>query len=278
MTAMQLLQHPLSAAFPSMPESEIEALAIDIEKHGQREKGVIFEGMVLDGWHRNLACHKAGVPFKTEDFDGDDPVAFVISRNLHRRHLTASQRAAAVVATSEWRGRGEKLKSAPGAGLTEKQMAETAEVSERTIRQAKTAHDAGLGDKVKDGTVSAKRAAEVAKLPKGQREKALRENKPPKEKKADPRDAELKRLSAALAEANEQKADVADVARELEDKLTVFETTDPDDQQKEIQKLQKRIVRLEAEVQRLTVARNDCQNKNNELIRQVKMLQKKNGR
>lgn len=95
--------------------------------------------------------------------------------------------------------------------------------------------------------------------------------------KADPRDAEIKRLTAALEEANEAKNDLADIAREQEDKLTALETTDPDEQQKEIQKLQKRIVRLEAEIERLTIARNDCQNKNNELIRQVKILQRKPG-
>jgi hypothetical protein len=54
---------------------------------------VLLDGMVLDGWHRYLACAKAGVEFKAMNFDGADPVAFVISRNLHRRHLTPSQRA-----------------------------------------------------------------------------------------------------------------------------------------------------------------------------------------
>jgi hypothetical protein len=50
---------PLSAAFPSMPEKEIEALTLDIEAHGQREPGVLLDGMVLDGWHRYLACDTA---------------------------------------------------------------------------------------------------------------------------------------------------------------------------------------------------------------------------
>jgi hypothetical protein len=94
-TGNSLTQHPLSAAFPAMPEQELEALALDIEKHGQREPGVLFEGMVLDGWHRYLGCQKAGVEFRAVEFDGDDPVGFVISKNLHRRHMTASQRAAA---------------------------------------------------------------------------------------------------------------------------------------------------------------------------------------
>lgn len=153
-------QHPLSAAFPSMLEADLLALAEDISKNGQHEPGVIFEGQVLDGWHRHEACRLAGVEFVATEYTGADPVAFVISRNAHRRHLTASQRAVAIVACSEWKLRG---KSAPGADLTAKQMAEAAQVGTRTIEQAKTAVRAGLGDAVRDGMMSAKEAEAVAK-------------------------------------------------------------------------------------------------------------------
>jgi len=49
--------------------------------------------------------------------------------------------------------------------LSESEMAQAAQVSERTIRQAKAAQKAGLGDAVKDGKVSGRQAAEIAKLP-----------------------------------------------------------------------------------------------------------------
>lgn len=167
MTARQdlgLLQHPLSAAFPSMAEGEIEALAIDIEKHGQREPGMTLDGMVLDGWHRYLACQKAGREFVSVKFTGADPVGFVISKNLHRRHLTASQRAAAVVSASKWRPSG-VTRAAAAAALTEtnKSLAAKAEVGERTIRQAKVAEKAGLGDAVRDGQLSAEQASQLSK-------------------------------------------------------------------------------------------------------------------
>ena len=262
----ELLQHPLSAAFPAMQESEIQALAEDIKKHGQREKGVVFEGRVLDGWHRFLACRQAGVQFAFSEYDGDDPVAFVLSRNLHRRHLTASQRAAAIVAAGNWRPQGVTVRAAPGAGLTEKQMADAAEVSERTIRDAKAAHKAGLGEAMRDGMMSAKEAAQVASG------KAPKKEKQPD---TDPRDAQILELQQRLDAVLEEKDEIAQTARELEDKLTAFETTDPDEQQKEIQKLQKRIVKLEAEVERMTRARNDAQAKCNELIREVKRLRKR---
>ena len=265
-----LTQHPLSAAFPAIPDMEIDALAEDIKKHGQRDPGVLFEGMVLDGWHRYLACEKAGVRFSSVAFDGDDPVAFVLGKNLLRRHLNASQRAAAIVAAHGWRPRGGQ--SAATADCTAKSLAEKAEVSERTIEHAKTAERAGLGDAVREGRVSAARAAEIAKLPPSRREKAI--DNPPAAKKPKA-DGELETLKSKYEDLQERYETLAETARDLQDKLTAFETTEPDEQQKEIQRLQKYIKRLEQEIQRLTVARNDCQNKNNELIRQVKLLQKK---
>lgn len=273
---MNLQQHPLSAAFPAMPENELGALVLDIETHGQREPGVVYQGMVLDGWHRYVACGRAGVEFKGIEFDGTDPVAFVISRNAHRRHLTASQRAIAVAACHEWRKRGGE-QSAPGAlreGKTDSELAEMAQVSERTVEQAKAAIRAGLGDAVKAGTVSAKRAAEVAKLPPAKREKALKETKP-KVIKA-PREIEklYEAVKAELVETKERLSEVADVARELNDKVESLETTEPDDQQKLIADLQLKLRKKDAEIDRLRVQIRDANNKNNELIRTVKRLQK----
>lgn len=157
---MTYTQHPLSAAFPAMSEDDLAALATDIAAHGQREPGVLYEDQVLDGWHRHQACERAGVEFVAVEYTGSDPVAFVISRNAHRRHLTASQRAAAVVMCAEWKPRG---KSAPGADLSAKQMAEAAQVGTRTIEQAKAAVRAGLGGAVRDGMMSVRAAEAVAK-------------------------------------------------------------------------------------------------------------------
>lgn len=270
---MDLQQHPLSAAFPSMPDGELGALAIDIEAHGQREPGVLYEGMVLDGWHRYLACRKVGREFKAVELNGEDPIAFVLSRNLHRRHLTASQRAAAVVAAHNWKplgsnqhGVGEGRNPVPT--LTEKQMAEEAEVTTRTIRQAKAAHEAGLGDAVRDGMLSVKEAAQVAT------------GKTPEEKK--PRvivagakvEAEYNALKAAYEEALEKNAELGDIARELDDKLTAYQTTEPDEQQKLIAELQLKVRRKDAEIDRQRVQIRDLNNKCNELIRTVKRLQK----
>lgn len=163
-------QHELSSAFPQMTKTELDALTEDISENGQREAITLFQGKVLDGWHRYNACINCGRVPKAEELPaGVDPVAFVKSRNLHRRHLTGSQRAAAVLACAEWAKPGTNQHtrgSAPGAEaprLTTAELAREAEVSPRTIQHAKVAVAAGKGDAVRDGEISAKEAAETAK-------------------------------------------------------------------------------------------------------------------
>jgi chromosome segregation ATPase len=267
-----------------MADQDLDSLAEDIKRHGQREKGVVLDGMVLDGWHRFLACQQVGVEFGFTEFRGNDPVEFVLSKNLHRRHLTASQRAMSIVAATNWRPAGVNSSSAAAAEDTEtaKSLAEKAEVSQRTIEHAKTAHRAGLGQAVLEGKVSAETAAKVAKLPKAKREKAKRdieEGREPPLPKVVAASKEVERLygevKEKLVEVMEQRDELADTARELEDRLTAFEKTEPDEQQKEIMRLQQRVRKLEGEVERLTRARNDAQAKCNELIREVKRLRKK---
>jgi hypothetical protein len=267
-----------------MPEQDLDVLAMDIENHGQREPGVLFEGMVLDGWHRYLACTKAGVEFKTVEYDGSDPIAFAISKNLHRRHLNASQRAAAVLAATGWRPHG-KAKTAPGAVPTAKALADKAEVSQRTIEQVKQAVtvEPELGEALKAGTLSAKAAAEVAKLPKAKREKAVqairRGEEPTLPKpKAVVAGREVEKLyeavKAELADYKERYETLGETARELQDKLEMFEATEPDEQQKKIAALQKQLQRKDAEIARQRGQISDLNNKCNALIRQVKSLQK----
>lgn len=78
-----------------MADFEIADLAEDIAEHGLREAIVVHEGMILDGRNRQLACELAEVtPRYAEWGDGGSPTAYVLSANLHRRHLNASQKAA----------------------------------------------------------------------------------------------------------------------------------------------------------------------------------------
>jgi ParB-like chromosome segregation protein Spo0J len=85
--------HPAAELFPLMSESELDDLITDIQANGQQFPIIALDGQILDGRNRWLACEHLGVTPKVEQYEGDDPVTFVISANLKRRHLTQTQKA-----------------------------------------------------------------------------------------------------------------------------------------------------------------------------------------
>lgn len=86
--------HPAADLFPMLPASELQALADDIKANGQHEPAVVFDGQVIDGRNRIAACALAGVEPRVRTLPScPDPVAYVLSLNLHRRHLNEGERA-----------------------------------------------------------------------------------------------------------------------------------------------------------------------------------------
>jgi len=78
-----------------MSDDEYAALKADIAAHGVREPMTMHDGMILDGRNRYRACQELGIqppPPRTLG-NGQSPTAFVVSANLHRRHLSQSQKA-----------------------------------------------------------------------------------------------------------------------------------------------------------------------------------------
>jgi site-specific DNA-methyltransferase (adenine-specific) len=85
--------HPVAKLFPMISDPELAKLAIDIKENGLRQAIVVQNGMLLDGRNRLEACRIVDVKPRFEEFEGNNPEAFIISANIHRRHLTESQRA-----------------------------------------------------------------------------------------------------------------------------------------------------------------------------------------
>lgn len=91
---MPLEVHPAAEIFPMMSGSDFAALKADIRQNGQRERIVVFDEKILDGRNRHSACLELGIEPEVCELEAcHDPVAYVLSMNLHRRHLSPGQRA-----------------------------------------------------------------------------------------------------------------------------------------------------------------------------------------
>jgi ParB-like chromosome segregation protein Spo0J len=91
----ELAFHPLADIFPLMEGAEFDALVADIKANGLREPVIMYEGKILDGRNRYRACIAAGRRPRKYNYVEEaakNPVAYVISKNIHRRHLTAEQK------------------------------------------------------------------------------------------------------------------------------------------------------------------------------------------
>lgn len=96
--------HPAADLFPRMSESELRELGDDIRRNGLHEGVALFDGQLLDGINRLDAMEMAGIKLVVgngqfdwksighRNVNGIDPITFVVSKNIHRRHLTAEQK------------------------------------------------------------------------------------------------------------------------------------------------------------------------------------------
>lgn len=77
-----------------MNAEEFEALKADIAANGLREPIWTHDDQIIDGRNRYNACEAMGIEPDYRKWDGKGSlVAFVVSLNLKRRHLTSSQKA-----------------------------------------------------------------------------------------------------------------------------------------------------------------------------------------
>jgi hypothetical protein len=107
--------HAAAELFPPMSPDELRALGEGIKKNGLQEPITLWfpdhesnKPQLLDGRNRLDAMEVIGIPIVREDWKGggihqllvewravyppNDPYAYVISANIHRRHLTTEQK------------------------------------------------------------------------------------------------------------------------------------------------------------------------------------------
>lgn len=127
--------HPHAGIFPLLDGEEFRALVEDIRANGQLDAIVLHDGLILDGRNRYTACLAAGVEPRFTDYDGDDPLKFVLSANLHRRHLTDDQRAV-VAARIANMPRGRPSNNPPSGGFSQPTAAKILSVPHRAVERA----------------------------------------------------------------------------------------------------------------------------------------------
>ena len=161
--------HPAAELFPVMDEAAFTALVADIAAHGQREPILILDGQVIDGRHRLRACEQLGLEplVRQVSADDGDPFSLVVSLNLHRRHLSESQRAmvAAKLATFS---KGRPSLNPPIGGITQAGAAQLLNVGERSLQRARMVIDNGIDElqnAVERQGMAVSTAANLAHLP-----------------------------------------------------------------------------------------------------------------
>jgi hypothetical protein len=182
--------HEVASIFPLMGGAELAELTADIAEHGLREPIWLHHGQIIDGRNRYLACQKADAEPRFVVWDGKGSLtAFVVSLNLHRRHLTESQRAMVGARikpmfedeAKERQGQRTDLKpnivaNWPQGSKSRDQAAAAVNVSPRSVERASVVLRSGIPDLVSavgSGTIAVSAAAKIAKLPEAEQIEAI---------------------------------------------------------------------------------------------------------
>ena len=185
--------HPYAMILPAIEGEEFDALVEDIAMYGLNQPITLLDDLILDGRNRALACEKAGVAPHYVLYTGEDPLAFVLSQNIKRRHLDESQRS------------GIAAKVLQICKVSQPKAAELLNVSPRSVASALKVREKAapeVFEAVMTGKVAVSRAAEIADLPYEDQRDLVREMSPPdivrnheRIKKNNKRDETFKRIN-----------------------------------------------------------------------------------
>src|SRR5262245_50075885 len=172
-----LVFHPLANVFPLLEGEPFAALVHDIPTQGLQEPIVLYRGSILDGRNRARACEEAGITPRYSEYAGDDPLAYVVSKNLHRRHLSESQRAMIADELATMR-QGARTDLASIEAKSQEQAADLLQVSRSSVQRAHAIHTQGapeIQQAVVAGALTVSAAEPLTVLPREDRLTALQE-------------------------------------------------------------------------------------------------------
>lgn len=166
--------HEIASLFPLLEGEEFKSVVEDIKNNGLIEPITTYGGKILDGRNRYRACIEAGVEPRFEEYKDDDPLGFVISKNLKRRHLNESQKALIAVRMANMPAhRPDKSASSPtylqlsasSPKVSQPEAAKIMGVSDRTMRRIKQIEREApeFLSKIESGDITAVEAVEIIK-------------------------------------------------------------------------------------------------------------------
>jgi hypothetical protein len=161
--------HEIADAFPLMLEHRLSSLVEDLKTHGLRHPIVLYEGKILDGRNRYLACIAARIEPRFEDYQGDNPLLFAWSENGERRDLTDGQRAIVARRLATLRRRLSKK-------LRTSKVQRSLDVDPEAANHVSDVRASGVPELVtamEQGDMTAADAAEVCRLPEGDQRRVL---------------------------------------------------------------------------------------------------------
>jgi ParB-like chromosome segregation protein Spo0J len=131
----EMRAHPMASIVPKISRPDFEMIKEDIRAKGQLQEIIMLQGEILDGRSRWGACLELGITPKVREHDGSDPLDFVISQNLCRRHLNESQRALVAARLADQKQGGSRT-AAQICALSHAEAAEKLNVSPRMVDAA----------------------------------------------------------------------------------------------------------------------------------------------
>ena len=138
---------PLARLFPRHSDETYEALKRDIALYGQTEPIARHRGLILDGVHRLQACIDLGKkPWIVDLIDDVNQIAYVVSKNLHRRNLAKGEKVVLAFRISEGSGPGRPSEGQGGHYPTIEAAAKALSVPRRSVEQVRRVAREGVAE------------------------------------------------------------------------------------------------------------------------------------
>lgn len=160
--------HEATNLFPLLEGKEFEDLVTDIRQNGQLEPIWTYQGEIVDGRNRYRACKELGIEPKVKEWNGKDSlISFIISLNLHRRHLNESQRAMVAARLGNMQ-KGRPRKNASIEAFSQTNVAGTLNVSRSNVQRAQKVQQKAIPEIIKridSGGLAVSDAVGIVDLP-----------------------------------------------------------------------------------------------------------------